>query len=1117
VRRGEGVELDSESLVAMEDVSGFVVTREGCSIDWMNWMIAWIDVFDFQDVPRFSNATKRRGLLCLFSLSHPRKRKVATTTNDQRQQLNKTKVIDRSQRSTSSITMSSDSTQKPSNAPTLKDYPIGRKGKTELRKLLAQTKEPSATISKFRTQNSINHYLAKAFNTTPKEDTSAIASNKKRTTRNEIKEKIDNESKGVMVEPFEPESVLTFCNYLGISRYEMHKTISDSLKVALESEIDKVDVSKNKNALFDLLSNSWHFVSVPELRNVFLTVMKKLGDQTPVQVLVLLAKRGDTDGELKYRDLLNSLSLNMKRLVWEADFDASVRGDGVPVEASVSSSLSSSTTRNVGTLKGSNLFIDVIRSPVEDYLNDESLRKAADLAYTGSFREKKFDTKMRRAVSTKEKIVSSSAGVTGKLSALANTDKASMSTVKDSAETKNVTGLTLSSLKDVTGPRPKLLAAIVNILIAEHGRNVDKESMDGPMKIVDGSSSLHCTLLSDVLLSFGKLPRQYEHVRLLAQTLDECVQKGIISDKAVAQVQVCMRAIFQPDQDKEQSVTVIKKEKQAVLKPKKKEPKNTNSRVVQNEGERQFELKLLRKIIKGAVTEMKVNDPQGLFLNPVTDDIAPGYSRVIKNPMCIRIIEDKGVNLRYATLGQYEIDVQLMFENCCRYNIGLEGKWFRTEAKRQARKWKDEILKQKKNTYKMEMSKRKKQLANAAGNSTPVVDTTRSTMEENKKKELLERQKQLSMFGSRSVGNKRKHDVISKGNSENTSKMKEIAPLPESKAKKRKKDTSFPSMPALASMLLSDPFVVRLLFDKILRALKNDVIMKDKNIPAEHGTIPSVLQLINIANLSRKICAMKGKIFIIPDAGLILKSDTGDDGADANISESFAVLRNQMPKLATLLLSAEIDRRIAAGGDLQILPRLPESTPEEWKLPMSSQRTILDLVEGSLVLLLQPGVSNEAALLCQCPRFFVAINELSHGEMTEERCFFVSLSQALLRHKTKLPHSVRDMVVEAWLSWFKSRSGESCMTRAVHLCFLKLLNEWTSMGNLVLPIDVMISWSEDAVKAAEANAGSSTFVQCWNENGDDFGEIKSQYERMMRGVPEDRTMKWKDAVGITSI
>ncbi len=918
-----------------------------------------------------------------------------------------------------------------------------------------------------------------------------------------------------MVEPFQPESVLTFCNYLGVSRYEMHKTISDALKTALEYEIEKVDVTRNKNALFDLLSNSWHFISVPELRSVFLTVMKKLGDETPVQVLVLLAKRNDSDGELKYGDLLNSLSLDMKRLVWEADFDSTVRGDGIPVEGSSANNRSA----DVGTLKGNNIFIDVIRTPVEQYLNDENMKNAANLAYMASFRDKKYDTQLRRAVkNAKEKGVVSSAGVTGKLSALAKTEKVSTSAMKDNDdEKKNVTGMAVASLKEVTGSRPKLLAAILNILIAEHGKRIDKGNMDAPTKVVDGASSLHCTLLSDVLLSFGKLPRHYEHVRLLAQTLDECVQKGIISDKSVSQIQICLRAIFQPDQDGKDQVSdiAIKKEKQAVVlnKSKKKESSKHSTTKIQNEAERQFELKLLRKIIKGAVTEMKANDPQGLFLNPVTDEIAPGYSRVIKNPMCIRTIEDKAVNLRYETLGQYEIDVGVMFENCCKYNIGVEGKWFRTEAKRQLKKWKDEILKQKKNIYKQEMNKRKKQLANAAGNSTTAVDV--ASIEEDKKKELLERQKKLSMIGnSRNSGNKRKIDVITKVIPDNASKVQEIAPLPESKAKKRKKDTTFPSTPALASMLLSDPFVIRLLFDKILRALKKDVITRDKNIPAEHSTIPSVLQIINIANLSRKICAMKGKIFVVPDAGLV-QSDPSDNRVDAKISESYTVLRKQIPRLASLLLSTEIDRRIAAGGDLQILPRLPDSKPEEWQLlPTSSQRTILDLVEGSLVLLLQPGASNEAALLCQCPRFFIAIKELSRGEMADERCFFVSLTQALLKHKAKLSHSVRNMIVEAWLTWFGSRRPS--ITKPVHLCFLELLNEWASMGNQVLPIDLMITWSEDAVKASEGNGNTSTFVNYWNENNTEFAEIKAQYERMLRAMPEDRTIRWKDAVGITT-
>ena len=1006
---------------------------------------------------------------------------------------------------------------KTDSTTTIQNYPIGRKAQNELRKLLQSTKDPTATISNFQQQNSLHTYLAKAFDTSPQEDVSAVTLSKKRTTRGEIQEKKENESKGVVTESFQPESVLTFCNYLGVSRYDMHKTISDSLRSALENEIDKVDLSKNKQALLDLLKSSWQFLNVPELRLVFVTLMKKLGDQTPAEVLVLLATKSKKAGkELKYGDLLNTFGLDMKRLVWETDWDTAVRVDGVPCDAASSS--------EVGTLNGTNILVDVIRPSVEKYLHDEALRIAADLAYTGSTLEKRVDTQKRRAVTTAEKTGGSSTGgasLTAKMSALTKTDKAegSGSAAQNNVEKKNATGLALSSLKEVMGSRPKLLAAVLNILIAEHGRNSRRENNDALTKLVGGSAFLNCTLLADVLLSYGQLPRQYEHVRLLAQTLDKCVKIGIISDQAVAQIQECLRSIFQPDQD--QVVVSVKKEKTPEPAPppapKKKNDDDAPIAVKDEAAERQFELKLLRKIIKAAVTALKENDPQGLFLNPVSDDIAPGYSRVIKNPMCIRTVEEKAVNLRYSKIGRYEIDVQLMFQNCIRYNIGKEGQWFRGEAKRQLKKWKDEVLSQSKEFYNTEMSKRKMQLDNAAGtssSSSSAVDAQVQTMEEQKRKDILATQQRI-LLGSKSTGSeKRKHDSIAKGSSGGVAK-KEVQPLGESKTKKRKKDTNFPSMPSMASMLLSDPFVVRLLFDKILRAVKNDV-MKSKNIPAEHGTIPSILQLIHIANLSTKVCAMKGKIFIVPDAGFVVNANSEEEEGDVNISESFAVLRNQVPKLATLLLSADIDKRIAV-GDLQILPPLPESTSEEWQELQGQGGILLDLVEGALVHLVQQNGSNEVAFLSQCPRFFLAISELSRGDMAGERCFFVSLTQGLLRYK-KLPHGIRDMIVKAWLGWFKSEDGSS-MTGAVHLCFVNLLNEWASLGNLVLPIDNMLSWSEAAVKAAEANAEdeSLTFAHYWNENDDDFVPIKTQYERMLKGIPEDRRLKWKEAVGIDSL
>lgn len=1008
-----------------------------------------------------------------------------------------------------------------STPATLQNYPCGRKAQTTLKKILLETKNPTATIIENRQEHSLHKYIAKAFGTNPtqsQEDSAALTSSKKRTTRGEIQQKQQNELQGLITEEFQPESVLTFCNYLGVSRYEMHKTVSDSLRSALENEIDKVDLSRNKDSILELLKSSFQFINVPDLRQVFVTILKKLGDETPVEVLVLLASKSKKNANgLKYGDLLNSFEIKMKRLVLEADWDSSIRPDGMPLDGS------SSSNGHAGTLNGDNIFVDIVRPSIEAYLNDEELGGAADLAYTGSIREKRLDTVKRRAINSDKSggaaaVVATS--LTGKLSALTKVDKedgadaaVGQSSADGILDKSNVTGLALNALREAMGPRPNLLAAVLNILIAEHGKFAERNDADAPMRLVNGSSSLHCTLLSDVLLSYGQLPRQYEDVRLLAQTLDKCVRIGIVSDQAIGQIQHSLKSIFQPDQDTKEQPAVVKREKIPDPKPlHAKKRKDVQDTVVNNEAERHFELKLLRKIIESSVVAMKECDPQGLFLNSVTDDIAPGYSRLIKNPMCTRTIEEKAVNLRYETLGRYEIDVQLMFHNCIRYNIGQEGSWFRGEAKRQQKKWREEILSQTKELYQKGMSKRKKQLDNVAGASASGLA---KSMEESKKREILDQQRLLLMGHTKGPGEKRKLDEVTKGD---VSTVKQIEPLNESKKKKRKKDISFPSMPALASMLLTDPFVVRLLFDKILRSIKNDV-MKNKSIPADHGTIPSVLQLIHIANLSSKVCSMKGKLFAVPEGGLVSKSSKMDDGESVQLSESFSILRQQIPRLASLLHVVELDKRIA-GGDLHVLAPLPKTNPKDWEISSpASQTLLLDLVEGALVHLLQGGVSNEAALMTQFPRFLVAINTLSRGNMRDERCFFVALTQSILRYKTKLPHSIRDMIVNAWLQWFTTNEeSTNTMTSAVHSCFISLLNEWSSLGNLVLPVDTMVSWSEEAVKACEACSKdkSLTFAHYWHKDEETFSKIKAQYEQMLKGMPEDRVLRWKEAVGISS-
>jgi len=61
-------------------------------------------------------------------------------------------------------------------------------------------------------------------------------------------------------------------------------------------------------------------------------------------------------------------------------------------------------------------------------------------------------------------------------------------------------------------------------------------------------------------------------------------------------------------------------------------------------------------------------DDKGFFSCPVTDSIAPGYSRVIENPMDLSVIRVKIDRKAYKTLELFDNDVQLMLRNCFTYN-----------------------------------------------------------------------------------------------------------------------------------------------------------------------------------------------------------------------------------------------------------------------------------------------------------------------------------------------------------------------------------------------------------------------------------------------------------------
>ena len=124
-----------------------------------------------------------------------------------------------------------------------------------------------------------------------------------------------------------------------------------------------------------------------------------------------------------------------------------------------------------------------------------------------------------------------------------------------------------------------------------------------------GATYLTCTLVADVLLSFGQLPRSYEVLDIMARTLDASVQSGIISDDAISQVQGCLRSIFRPARSSEQPEgTKIK----LSLKPAAKATSTASASPDSPADDSGYERKLIQMVVKKALVSMKENDPQAL-------------------------------------------------------------------------------------------------------------------------------------------------------------------------------------------------------------------------------------------------------------------------------------------------------------------------------------------------------------------------------------------------------------------------------------------------------------------------------------------------------------------------
>ena len=893
-------------------------------------------------------------------------------------------------------------------------FPVGPAGKRELRRALVRSTVPARTIQTFQQEHSLHTMFSRAFGTTP--------SHEMKKTRSQEHQ---------LQEPFDSESVMLFLSHLGVRQHEVHKRISDALMKQLETEIRK---TQNTPALLELFKSCWAYaITLPELRPVLWAILKQLGEDTPLPVLRALAER-DEEGELKHSEIFMPLPPLLKRLCWEADWESRIP----PTE-------SDSRTLQEYQLT---LLYQTVEPLVDQYCNNQMLVDAANRLFVSTVRERRVLTKQRRAL-TMSTATTTNAGISGILRA---PNAATGTELLDSGRAiAQLRTLLCDTVGTATTFRPKLLFALFSIIIAQHGLNTESN--------LGGAGNLRCSLVADVLLSAGgPLPRGYQDVVTLARLLDESVQEGDISDQAIEKIQTTLTSIFLSDDD-------------AAASKKSKSSESAKSQHLQSSQEELSlaTLRQLNKIITAGIEAMKDADPQNLFLNPVTDAIAPGYSKVITKPICIVQMEAKVSRNKYNSIDEWDKDVKLMFKNCVDYNRGPAGQWFRGEALRQGKVFRDEIFQQARRLFQTEVAKR-------------------SFVEE---------------------AEQRKRKALPDG--------PKIAPLPAS-AKKRKKDTKdeyLPSMPALASMLLADPFVVRILLARILRDLRRGV-MNGTSIPAAHAVAPSLLQLLHLGRWSRQICAVFGKRYFVPDSGL--QAIEEDNPAYV---VPFATLRRYVPMLLRLFLEDELDRRMGNGGDLQAAAQAAdfkvEPIPSELWAAGDQMEVSASLVQGALVFLCQPGLGNESSLAVTFPKFAHALQQLS-SRLCDDHVFFLSLSAVLLRHKAKLPASTRDAVITSWLGWLRADARGAICTKA-HEHLIRLLNDWSGFGNLIMPRDSLVQFTLESVRVVDSCAGPNgdTVARLWNKpETTTFALVKEQYERTLKFLPLAQAEQWKKDVGINS-
>lgn len=67
--------------------------------------------------------------------------------------------------------------------------------------------------------------------------------------------------------------------------------------------------------------------------------------------------------------------------------------------------------------------------------------------------------------------------------------------------------------------------------------------------------------------------------------------------------------------------------------------------------------------------ELRTHKSFGIFEDPVTEKLAPGYFKIVKNPCCFKDIDSRIPELNYL-MSSFRKDIETIVNNCRKYNIG---------------------------------------------------------------------------------------------------------------------------------------------------------------------------------------------------------------------------------------------------------------------------------------------------------------------------------------------------------------------------------------------------------------------------------------------------------------